>query len=182
MGRQRNTGPAIRWTTEEGTSGIVTYGELSQQVNRAANALQRLGFSKGDVIGLCMPMVPEIAEAFFAIIKIGAIALPLFSGYGADAIATRLQDAGAAGLITADGARRRGRTILMKPVADDAVTRVPSLRHVIVVRRLGEAVAMQHGRDWWWDDIVPAETPECDTARTGSRRPFHAHLHVGHYG
>ncbi len=85
---------AIRWTAEEGTSGILTYGELSQQVNRAANALQRLGFSKGDVIGICMPMVPEIVVAFFAIIKIGAIALPLFSGYGADAIATRLAGRG----------------------------------------------------------------------------------------
>jgi acetyl-CoA synthetase len=163
---------AIRWTAEEGTSGILTYGELSQQVNRAANALQRLGFSKGDVVGICLPMVPEIVVAFFAIIKIGAIALPLFSGYGADAIATRLQDSGAAGLVTADGARRRGRSIPMKPVADDAVRHVPSVRHVIVVRRIGDAVAMQPGRDRWWDEIVQAEPSTCDTTRTGAEDPF----------
>ena len=82
-----------------------------------------------------MPMVPEIAMAFFAIVKIGAIVMPLFSGYGADAIATRLADAGAAGLITADCARRRGRTIALKPVADEAVRNIASVRHVIVVSR-----------------------------------------------
>ena len=101
--------PALRWSGEDGDTTVLTYGELCREVNRAANALTRLGFAKGDVIGLCMPMVPEIAIAFFAIVKIGAIVLPLFSGYGADAIATRLADAGAAGLITADAAQRRGR-------------------------------------------------------------------------
>jgi acetyl-CoA synthetase len=111
---------AIRWTTEAGRSGVLTYGELWRRVNRAANALRRLGLSRGDVIGLCMPMTSEIAVAFFAIIKIGAIVLPLFSAYGADAIAARLSDAGAVALITADGVRRRGRTILIKPVAEEA--------------------------------------------------------------
>ncbi len=164
--------PAIRWTTEEGTSGVLSYGDLSQQVNRAANALRRLGFSKRDVIGICMPMTPELVIAFFAIIKIGAIVLPLFSGYGAEPIAARLSDAGATGLITADGARRRGRTILMKPVADDAVRRVPSLRHVVVVRRIGANVPMQQGRDWWWDELVTHEPPDAVTAHTAADDPF----------
>jgi acetyl-CoA synthetase len=163
---------AIRWTAEEGTTGVLTYGELSQQVNRAANALLRLGFSRQDVIGICMPMTPEIVVAFFAIIKIGAIVLPLFSGYGADPVATRLLDAGATGLITADGTRRRGRTILMKPVADEAVDRVPSLRHMLVVRRVGADVPMQSGRDFWWHEIIANEPPDCATARTGADEPF----------
>lgn len=163
---------AIRWSTEDGPSGALTYGELSRQVNRAANALGRIGLSRGDIIGLCMPMTPEIAVAFFAIIKIGAIVLPLFSGYGADAIATRLADAGAAALITADGVRRKGRTILIKPVADDAARRVPSLKHILVVRRVAEPVAMQPGRDLWWHETVEREAPDCATARTGADEPF----------
>jgi acetyl-CoA synthetase len=164
--------PAIRWSTEDGRIGVMTYGQLSRQVNRAANALRRIGLSRGDVIGLCMPMTPEIAVAFFAIIKIGSIVLPLFSGYGADAIAARLSDAGATALITADGARRRGRTILIKPVADEAAKHVPSLKHVVVVRHVGEAVAMQPGRDLWWDDIVEREAHDFDTARTAADEPF----------
>ncbi len=172
IGTETEHAPVIRWTTEEGRSGVLTYGDLWRQVNRAANALRRLGLSRGDVIGLCMPMTPEIAVAFFAIIKIGAIVLPLFSAYGADAIATRLSDAGAAALITADGVRRRGRTILIKPVADAAATHVPSLKHIIVVRHVGEAVDMQPGRDSWWDEIVQRERPEFDTARTAADEPF----------
>ena len=172
IGTPAEQAPAIRWTTEDGRSGVLTYGDLWRQVNRAANALRRLGVSRGDVVGLCMPMTPEIAVAFFAIIKIGAIVLPLFSAYGADAIATRLSDAGAVVLITADGARRRGRTILMKPVADDAARRVPTLKHVIVVRHVGEAVAMQPGRDAWWHDIVERELPDFATERTAADEPF----------
>src|SRR5262245_188731 len=83
LGTAKKTSPAFRWTSEEGASGVFTYGDLAQHVNRAANALQALGLGPRDVIGLCMPMTPEIVVAFFAIIKIGAIVLPLFSGYGA---------------------------------------------------------------------------------------------------
>jgi acetyl-CoA synthetase len=163
---------AIRWTTEAGPSGVLTYGELWRQVNRAANALRRLGLNRGDVIGICMPMTPEMAIAFFAIIKIGAIVLPLFSAYGADAIATRLSDAGAAALITADGVHRRGRTILVKPIVDDAARHVPSLKCVIVVRHVGEAVAMQDGRDVWWEESVEREAPDCATTHTAADEPF----------
>jgi acetyl-CoA synthetase len=164
--------PAIRWTTEAGRSGVLTYGDVWRQVNRAANALQRIGVSRGDVVGVCMPMTPEIAVAFFAIVKLGAIVLPLFSAYGAEAIAARLSDAGAVALITADGVQRRGRTFLMKPVADDAARHVPSLKHIMVVRHVREAVAMQPGRDMWWDDIVQREPPDFDTVRTAADEPF----------
>lgn len=172
IGTPAEHAPAIRWSTEDGRSGVLTYGDLSQQVNRAANALRRIGLSRGDVIGLCMPMTPHIAVAFFAIIKIGAIVLPLFSAYGADAIASRLSDAGAAALITADGVQRRGRTILIKPVADDAARGVPSLKHVVVVRHVDQAVPMQTGRDLWWHEIVEREPADCATARTAADEPF----------
>lgn len=182
VGTEREQSTALRWTAEDGETRVLTYGELWREVNRAANALKRLGFGKGDAIGVCMPMVPEIAIAFFAIIKIGGIVLPLFSGYGADAIATRLGDAGAVGLITADGSRRKGRSVLMKSVADQAVNNVPSIRHVIVVRRLERGkhprdqemndVPMHAGRDVWWTEIIERESTECETVRTSADEPF----------
>ena len=179
LGTAREQHPAIRWTGEAGDRRVLTYGELAREVGRAANGLRRLGFKKGDVIGLWMPMAPEIAVAFFAIVKIGAIVMPLFSGYGPGAVHTRLADAGASGLIVADGSQRRGRSFPMKSLADEAVDQVPSIRHVVVVPRLGERVPrlgervrMQAGRDVWWDEMVSAESSDCETARTGADDPF----------
>jgi acetyl-CoA synthetase len=163
---------AVRWTGEDDQRRVLTYGELSRRVNQAANALKRLGFRQGDVIAICMPMVPEIVIAFFAVIKLGCIVMPLFSGYGADALAARLSDAGAAGLVTADGARRKGRTLPMKPVVDAAVEHVSSLRHVVVLRHVGNDLAMRAERDVWWHEIVDQESTLCETARTGADDPF----------
>jgi acetyl-CoA synthetase len=172
IGTSSEHSPAVRWSAENGDTAVLTYGELWGEVNRAANALRRLGFAKGDVIGLYMPMVPEIAIAFFAIVKIGAIVLPLFSGYGADAVATRLADAGAAGLVTTDGARRKGRTIALKSIVDEAARKVATVRHVIVVNRLGSAVRMLADRDLWWHEVIERESRQCETARTAADEPF----------
>src|SRR5690606_38607530 len=94
---------AVIWEGEEGETRTLTYGELYRQVNQAANALRSLGLGKGDAIGLYMPMTPEIVIALLAIVKIGGILLPLFSGYGAGAVVSRLADADAKALFTADG-------------------------------------------------------------------------------
>jgi len=107
------------WEGEEGSTRTLTYGGLTKQVNRVANALRDLGLCKGDVIALYMPMTPEIVMALLAIAKIGAIALPLFSGFGAGAIATRLVDADAQALITAAGTFRRATPGPMNPIADE---------------------------------------------------------------
>jgi acetyl-CoA synthetase len=172
IGTAREQMPALKWSGEDAGTAVLTYGELCREVNRAANALKRLGFAERDVIGLCMPMVPEIAIAFFAIVKIGAIVLPLFSGYGADAIATRLADARAAGVITTDRAQRRGRAIAMKPVVDQAVRKVASVRRVIVVKRLGGESPMQAGRDVWWHEAIERESGQCETVHTSADEPF----------
>ena len=132
---------AIRWEGEEGAVHTLTYAELRAATNRCANALRELGVAKGDRVALFLPMGPELAAAFFAVVKIGAVVLPLFSGYGADAVASRLQDAEASVLITADGFWRRGQRVEMKAVADEAVAASSSVRHVLVVSRLGTAVA-----------------------------------------
>jgi acetyl-CoA synthetase len=150
--------PALLWEGEEGEVVRMTYGELLSEVNRCANALRALGIGRGDAVGLFMPMTPEIAIAFFAIARIGGIILPLFSGFGEHAVASRLNDAGAKALFTADGAWRRGAIVDMKGIADLAARELPELRHMIVLKRTGHDVAMMEGRDVWWQDIVPGHS------------------------
>jgi acetyl-CoA synthetase len=163
--------PAIHWEGEEGAHGTLTYAELRAATNRCANGLRALGVQPGDRVALFLPMGPELAAAFFAVPKIGAVVLPLFSGYGADAVAARLQDAEATVVITADGFWRRGQRVAMKAVADDAIAAAPSVRHVIVVSRLGTAAATQ-SRDRLWSDLVDVQPDSCETARTGAEDPL----------
>ena len=118
-----------------------------------------------------MPMCPELIIAFLAVIRIGGIVLPLFSGYGADAVSTRLRDSEAVALLVADGFWRRGQPVRMKPVADEAVAASPSLRHVIVVSRLGIDVPMQ-SRDHRWADVMGPRAVECPTEQTDAEDPL----------
>ncbi|MFO7537179.1 MAG: AMP-binding protein [Chloroflexota bacterium] len=148
------TRPALIWEGEEETVRSLTYGELATAVNRCANGLRELGLGKGDGIGLYLSMTPEICVALLAIAKIGGVILPLFSGYGVGAIETRLNDAQAKALITADGFFRRGRVVGLKETADAAAAHIPSLEHMIVVRRVGNPVAMEKGRDHWWHELI----------------------------
>jgi acetyl-CoA synthetase len=166
VGTGHETLPAVIWEGEEGSTRTLTYGELHARVNQCANALRSLGLGKGDAVGLFMPMTCEIVVAFLAIAKIGGVILPLFSGYGASAIATRLQDVDAKALFTSDGSYRRGKPYAMKPVADEAAREVPSLRHMIVHRRTGEPTAMTAGRDHWWHEIVDPQPVEAETEPT----------------
>lgn len=166
IGRPTENRPAVIWEGEEGQTQTLTYGELFRKVNQAANALRSLGLGKGDAIGLYMPMIPENLIALLAIAKIGGIILPLFSGYGARAVVSRLADAGAKALCTADGFFRRGKPVAMKPVADEAAVQVPSLKHMIVFNRANLDVAMQSGRDHWWGDLVASQPEQAETEIT----------------
>lgn len=157
---------ALVWEGEEGAVRALTYAELYKQVNQAANALRSLGLGKGDAIGLFMPMTPEIVVALLAIAKIGGVILPLFSGYGAGAIASRLADAGAKALFAADGAFRRGKIAEMKSIADEALAQAPAVKHMIVLKRSGQDVPMQAGRDFWWNDLVDPQPGEAATEVT----------------
>ncbi len=148
---------------ESGKVNSYTYAELWRKVNQAANALRSLGLGSGDPIGLFMPMTCEIVIALLAIAKIGGIILPLFSGYGSGAVATRLADAQAKALFTADGFQRRGKTIDMKSIADQAVARVPSVEHIIVQNNVNLETNMITGRDHWWHDLVEKQSEQADT-------------------
>jgi acetyl-CoA synthetase len=159
---------AVVWEGEEGGTRSLTYKQLFEQVNKVANALRSLGLGKGDAIGLFMPMTPEIVVAMLAVAKIGGIILPLFSGYGAGAVATRLVDADAKALFTADGFFRRGKPVAMKPVADEAAAHVPTLEHMIVLNRANIPVEMQVGRDHWWTDLIDPQPAEATTEVTSA--------------
>jgi len=169
---ERSSHPAVIWEGEDGEVRQYTYVELSDESNRLANALKSLGVSKGDAVGLYMPMTPEIVSAFMAVCKLGAILVPIFSGYGADATATRLQDCDAKALITSDGFYRKGKAIDMKSTADEALKSCPVIEHVVVKRRLGSSILMQEGRDHDWDELLAAQPSEFETERTESEDPF----------
>jgi acetyl-CoA synthetase len=125
---------AIKSETEDGTTRTLSYKALREQTNKMAAALRSLGLGKGDAIGVFMPMVPEIVIAMLAIIKIGGIFLPLFSGFGATAIISRLNDAEAKALFAADGTYRRAKFCAMRSVADEAAGQIPTLKHLILLQ------------------------------------------------
>ena len=157
---------AIVWEGEEGSTRQLTYGQLAEQVNQCVNALRSLELKKGDGIGIHMPMTPEICVALLAIAKLGGIIIPLFSGFGPGAISTRLNDPGARALFTTDGMFRRGKAVPLKPNADEAIRDVPTLEHVIVLQRAGNAVDMVRGRDHWWHDLIPHQPTTAAPAAT----------------
>jgi acetyl-CoA synthetase len=163
---------AIIYESEEGQVRRLTYGQLYEEVNRCANMLRAHGFKKGDSIGLFMPMIPEIVIALLAIVKIGGVVLPLFSGFGAAAIVSRLNDAGAKGLVTADGVFRRGQLVPMKPVADEAAAQIPSLKEMFVVKRAGNEVKMHAGRDNWWHDEMSQQSSFAELEPTSAEDPL----------
>ena len=145
---------AIRYESEEGEVRTLTYAELYEAVNVCASGLLAHGIGKGDAVGLYMPMTPELVIAFLAVIQLGGVVLPLFSGYGAEAVATRLQDGEAKALFVSDGLMRRGLTVPMKPVADEALTQCPTVEHVFVHDRCGTEPPWTKGRDVAWDFLM----------------------------
>ena len=168
---------AIRYESEEGEVRTLTYRALFDEVNACAAGLRTLGLGPGDAVGLYMPMTPELVVAFLAVIKIGGVVLPLFSGYGAEAVATRLRDADARALFVADGLVRRGRAVPMKEVADQALAACPTVQLVVVHERAGLDVAWMRGRDRSWDALMTlgrdnATAGLVETERTAAEAPL----------
>jgi acetyl-CoA synthetase len=182
--------PAVVWEGEDGETRTLDGAELRALTDRLASGLAARGVGFGDAVGLFMPMVPETVAALFAIAKLGAVFLPIFSGYGADAVAVRLQDAGAVAVVTAEAFTRRGKLVPMKETADAAVAQVPTVHTVVVVGRGRRDTPMQPGRDIRLDDlpdasfearVVDSEHPLfiAYTSGTTGRPKGAVHVHAG---
>ncbi len=167
----RGREPALIWESEDGEVRTLTYADLAREVGKLANALTSLGVRAGDAVGIFLPMSPEAAIATLAVTRIGAIYTPCFSGYGAQAVASRLQDCEATLLITADGFRRRGQPVRMKQTADEAVALSPTVKQVLVVKRGDGDVPWIEGRDRWWHEVVDGQSPECAPLPVDADRP-----------
>ncbi len=152
---------AYHFIGEPGDTRTLTFADLLEEVQKAANALKELGVRKGDRVAIYMPMIPELPIAMLACARLGAPHTVVFGGFSAEALADRINDAKARVLITADGGWRRGKPVELKANADLAVADAPSIEHVVVVRRTGDPVAMQPDRDLWWHDVVGRQAADC---------------------
>jgi acetyl-CoA synthetase len=163
---------AIIFEGEPGEVRKLTYGELDVEVCRLAGALRRLGVRPGDRVGIFMPMTPEVAISVLATVKIGAVIVPLFSGYGAEAIASRLRDGEAKVVICADGFYRRGQVVPMKETLDRALVTCPSVTKVIVHRRVMREIPWNHARDLVWDVLLEDEPKHARTQELDPEDPL----------
>jgi acetyl-CoA synthetase len=152
---------AYHWEGEPGDTRTITYADLLEEVGRFANVLKDLGVRKGDRVNIYLPMVPELPVAMLACARVGAPHSVVFGGFSSSALVDRINDAEAKVLITADGGWRRGAAVPLKANADAALADTPTIEHVVVVRRTGEDVPMEEGRDVWYHDLVPSASPDC---------------------
>jgi len=170
-GPRRNKA-AIIWEGEPGERRVLTYFELHREVCRFANALRRLGVKTGDRVGIYLPMIPEAAIAMLACARIGATHSVVFGGFSAEALRDRMNDAQAKVVVTADGGWRRGSIVPLKGNVDAAVAETPTVKDVVVVRRTGEHIAMQAGRDHWWHELVEGASAHCPAEPLDAEHPL----------
>ncbi len=152
---------AFHFEGEPGDTRTVTYAQLLDEVQKFANVLKGLGVAKGDRVNIYLPMIPEAAVAMLACARIGAAHSVVFGGFSSQALADRINDAEAKVLITADGGYRRGEVFALKPQADEAVENAKSITAVVVVKRGGNAVEMQAGRDHWYHELMATADAVC---------------------
>ena len=164
---------AFHWHGEEGETREVTYADLHRDVQKLANVLLDRGVEAGDIVGIYLPMIPEVAVAMLACARIGAPHNVVFGGFSPDAVKERMQFSEAKALITVDGARRKGKTAEIKPAVDEFLGEVPSIETVIVVRNTGTEVEMTEGRDVYYDEAIHAAADECPPAELDAEHPLY---------
>jgi acetyl-CoA synthetase len=164
---------AYRWRGEEGEERDVTYAELLADVQRFANALRDRKIGKGDVVGIYLPMIPEVVVAMLACARIGAVHNVVFGGFSAEAVRERMEFSEAKALVTVDGARRKGKTAPVKSQVDELIGGVASIETIFVVRHTGSECQMREGRDVWFDEACAAADTECVPEPMGAEDPLY---------
>jgi acetyl-CoA synthetase len=164
---------ALHWCGEEGEQRDVTYAELLAEVKRFASALKQLGVGKGDVVGIYLPMIPEVVVAMLACARIGAPHNVVFGGFSAESVRERMEFSQAKVLITVDGAARKGKTAPVKDRVDEVMGELAQLQKIIVVRSKGIPCGMQAGRDVYYDEVVAAADPECPAEPLDAEHPLY---------
>ena len=155
---------AYIWEGEDGEVRTYSYYQLYREVNKLAKVFKDLGLKKGDRVSVYLPMIPELPITLLACSRIGAVHIVVFSGFSAEALADRINDAGAKVVVTADGAYRRGKTVTLKDTADRALQITPNVEHMIVVRRTKQEVPMKEGRDVWYHEAMSKVEPNAYVA------------------
>ena len=164
---------AYHWVGEPGDTRTISYAELKDEVCRAANALTELGVQAGDRVAIYLPMIPEAVISMLACARLGAVHMVVFGGFSPDALASRITDADAKVVITADGGYRRGAPSALKPNVDEALTKADGVRSVLVVRRTEQDVEWTEGRDVWWHDLVAGQSTEHEAQAFDAEHPLY---------
>jgi acetyl-CoA synthetase len=164
---------ALHWHGEEGEERSLTYADLLAETKRLANVLKERGVGRGDVVGIYLPMIPEVVVAMLACARIGAPHNVVFGGFSPEAVKERMQFSEAKALITADAARRKGKTAPVKPAVDEFLAEVPSIETVIVVRNSGEEVEITEGRDVFYDEAIADAEAECAPEELDAEHPLY---------
>ncbi|MGI8557286.1 MAG: acetate--CoA ligase [Solirubrobacteraceae bacterium] len=164
---------AFHWRGEEGGERDITYAELHRDVQRFANALKDLGVRKGDIVGIYLPMIPEVVVAMLACTRIGAPHNVVFGGFSAEAVRERMEVSEAKLLICADGAARKGKTAPVKQSVDQVMGDLQTLERIVVVKHTGVECDMKEGRDVWYADAMKAAEPECEAEPMDAEDPLY---------
>jgi acetyl-CoA synthetase len=165
---------AIHFEGEPGDTQTYTFAQLTESVKRAANVLTGLGVTKGDRVAIYLPLIPEAIISMLAVARLGAVHSVVFGGFSADSLATRIQDAGAKLVITADGGYRRGKPSALKPAVDEALgtNNCPSVEHVLVVKRTEQPVEWFETTDIWWHEAMAEASPEHEAQGFEAENPL----------
>ncbi|MBC8032189.1 MAG: acetate--CoA ligase [Pyrinomonadaceae bacterium] len=169
----RRNKAALIWEGEPGDQRTLTYQQLHFEVCKFANVLKRVGIQKGDRVALYMPLIPELAIAMLACARLGATHSVIFGGFSSSALVDRINDASCKLVVTADGGWRRGKEVKLKPAVDEALKETPTVRNCIVVRRTGERIHMESGRDHWWHELMTTVDANCSAGELDSEHPLY---------
>ena len=164
---------AFHWRGEEGEEEDITYADLHRDVQKFANALKDLGIEKGDIVGIFLPMIPEVVVAMLACARIGAPHNVVFGGFSAGSVRERMEFSEAKALITVDGARRKGKTANIKQAVDEEMGELESLEHIVVVKRTDADCEMKDGRDVWYHEILEKADDECPAEELDAEHPLY---------